>query len=290
MLTVDAHHHLWDRNQADFDYAWLDAPTHHPIAGSFLPPDLQSHSSEAKISHSVVVQTQHHLRENDWALSMAQRYPSIAGIVGWVDLQSAACSQQIAHLRHLSPKFVGVRHVIQDEADDQFLLRPALRHGFTALQDQHLTFDLLLYPKHLVHVPTVASTYPELRFVLNHLGKPAVQPAAESTAAFAAWRESIDAIAACENVFCKLSGLVTEADWQGWTPAQLRPYLWQAIESFGPPRCMFGSDWPVCLLAATYNQVHQSVMQVVSELSPGEQAAIWGQTANQCYGLHLPHD
>jgi len=279
MLRIDSHQHFWDRSRSEFDYQWLDQPSHQPIGSSFLPQDLLPLLQSQQIDASILVQTQHRLAENDWALGLAAQWPWIAGVVGWVDLQADDCQRQVEqYCQHA--KFVGVRHVIQDEPDPDFLIRDSVLAGLHVLQRYQLPFDLLLYPQHLHHVPQVAAEVPDLPLVLNHLGKPAIR-----RHEYSQWLPQLQAIAACPNVYCKLSGLVTEANWNDWSSEDLQRYLWTAIECFGPQRCLFGSDWPVCLLAATYDKVLALARSVIGQLSDAEQRQIMGENACVFYRL-----
>lgn len=280
--VVDAHHHLWDRKQTSFHYDWLDSLELQPISQSHLPEDLAPQLKSMGVEQTVVVQTQHLMEENNWALNLAQRHPWIAGVVGWVDLTSQECETQLTAYND-NPKFVGVRHVIQDEADD-FVVRTDVLNGLRVLEKHQVPFDLLVYQRQLHHAPTVARQCPDLKIVLDHLGKPNIK---DRQHGYSSWLPLIGKVAECKNVYCKLSGLVTEADWNGWTIEDLRPYLETAIELFGPKRCMFGSDWPVCRLAGEYREVFQVLQKVVSELSTDEQNQIMGMTAAQFYQLPI---
>ncbi len=273
-ITIDAHQHFWQLAQP-FDYRWLGDP----IRRDFLPEHLEPHLRATGVRYSVCVQTQHDLAENRWALGLAERYPFIAGVVGWVDLASPACEEQLLEMRR-HPKFVGVRHVTQDEPDDDFIVRPDVRRGLRVLEKHGVPFDLLFYVKHLRHAATVARDFPDLPLVIDHLAKPRIKEGRTDD-----WLPHLRAAAAFPNVYCKLSGLVTEADWQRLTPSDLRPYVQAALECFGPGRCMFGSDWPVCELAATYERVHAALVEALGPLSEAERAAIFGDTARRFYRL-----
>lgn len=277
-MRIDAHHHLWQRSQP-FDYRWLEAPEKRAICRDYLPEDLQPHLQATGVERTVVVQTQHNLAENRWALQLAERYPFLAGVVGWVDLASPACADQLAEfVAH--PKFVGVRHVTQDEPDDDFIVRPAVLAGLRVLEKQRVPFDLLFYVKHLRHAATLGRLLPDLPMVVDHLAKPRIKDQS-----LADWRADFRAAAACPNVYCKLSGMVTEADWQRWRPADFRPYVAEALDAFGPSRLMFGSDWPVCELAASYEQVYHALHEALGPISPAESAQIFGGTARDFYRL-----
>jgi L-fuconolactonase len=250
---IDAHQHFWQLSRP-FDYRWLDAPHNAAIKRDFLPEHLASHLQTTGVSWSVFVQTQHNLEEARWVLSLAEQHPFLVGVVGWVDLASPACEEQLLSLRQ-HPKFVGVRHITQDEPDDDFIVRPDVLRGLKVLEKHDVPFDLLFYPRHLRHVPTLARHRPASAF---------------------------------SNVHCKLSGLVTEANRTTWTAADLQPYVRAAVDLFGPDRCMFGSDWPVCELAATYEQVYAALIEALGPLTEEHRAAIFGGTAQRFYRLQIP--
>ena len=275
---VDAHQHFWQLSQP-FDYRWLDAPQNEPIRRDFLPGDLEPHLRAVSVQHTIFVQTQHNLAENRWALALTKEYPFIAGVVGWVDLASEACETQVREFK-THPKFVGVRHITQDEPDDNFIVRPDILRGLQILEKHGIPFDLLFYVKHLRHVPTLARHLPGLPMVIDHLAKPNIKERRTED-----WLFHIRAAAAFPNVYCKLSGMITEADWHQWKAADLKPYVHAALDCFGPERCMFGSDWPVCELAGSYEQVYHALVEALGPLSEYDGAAIFGGTACRFYGL-----
>ncbi len=276
--VIDAHHHLW-RLSEPFDYRWLDAPALAAIRRDYLPADLAPHLKATGVDRTVVVQTQHNVRENHWARALANRQAFIAGVVGWVDLASAECERQLLNVRD-HPKFVGVRHVTQDEPDDDFIIRDDVLRGLGVLEKHGVPFDLLFYVKHLKHAATLAERFPNLPMVIDHLAKPRIKDHSVSD-----WEPAFRAAGRYPNVYCKLSGMVTEADWNGWTADDLKPYVQTALEVFGPDRLMFGSDWPVCELAATYEEVHQTLGDALGPISDAEKAMIFGGTAARFYGL-----
>lgn len=210
---------------------------------------------------------------------MAEQNEFIAGVVGWVDLASEHCEEQLLEFKD-HPKFVGIRHVTQDEPDNDFIVRPDVIRGLKVLQKHGVPFDLLFYVKHLKHATTLAREVPELPMVIDHLAKPKIKEGLLED-----WLESFRAASQFPNVYCKLSGMITEADWQHWKPADLKPYIDTALENFGPDRCMFGSDWPVCELAGSYEDVYSALVDCLGALSPSETDAIFGGTATQFYGL-----
>lgn len=277
-LTIDAHHHLWDLS-LPFNYQWLDAPALSAIRRDFLPGDLEPLLCENGIDRSIVVQTQHDTRENDWALGLAEKSESIAGVVGWVDLASEFCERQLLKVKD-HPKFVGVRHVTQDEPDDDFILREDVLRGLGFLEKHRVPFDLLFYVKHLRHAATLAERFPDLPMVIDHLAKPRIKDKAIDE-----WLPDFLSAARHPNVYCKLSGMVTEAEWTGWTSHDLQPYVQHALDAFGADRLMYGSDWPVCLLAGSYGEAKEALSDALGPISPSEHAAIFGRTAIKFYGL-----
>lgn len=279
-VIIDSHQHFWQFSQP-FNYSWMDAPELTKIKRDFVPADLAQHIKNIGVDKTVFVQTQHNAEETRWVLELAEEHRFIAGVVGWVDLASDQCEEQLLEFKD-NPKFVGVRHITQDEPDDDFAIRPDVIRGMKVLQKHGVPFDLLFYVKHLKHAVTLASELPELPMVIDHLAKPRIKDQALDD-----WIDNFKAAATFPNVYCKLSGMVTEADWVNWKPADLKPYVETALETFGPERLMFGSDWPVCELAATYEQVHAALVDVLGPLTDSENARIFGETATQFYNLQV---
>lgn len=275
---IDAHQHFWQFSQP-FDYEWLKAPDKASICRDYLPQDLAPHLAACGVERTIFVQTQHDLHENRWVLALAEKHPWIAGIVGWVDLASPDCEAQLLEFKE-HPKFVGVRHITQDEPDDDFIVRPEVLRGLTVLEKHRVPFDLLFFVKHLRHAAPLARKFPDLPLVIDHLAKPRIKDQSMED-----WLPAFRAAAACPNVFCKLSGMVTEANWKNWRPADLKPYVQSALELFGPDRCMFGSDWPVCELAGSYEAVFQALEAALGPLSPKDRAQVFGGTAQRFYSL-----
>lgn len=276
--VIDAHQHFWQLN-GPFDTSWLDDPELQPIRRNFLPEDLAARIREVGVDRTVFVQTQHNVAENRWVLDFAEQHDFIAGVVGWVDLASDECESQLLEFKD-HPKFVGIRHVTQDESDNDFILREDVLRGLQVLEKHGVPFDLLFYVKHLKHAVPLAKKLPNLPMVIDHLSKPRIKEGITD-----GWREDLQAAAHYPNVYCKLSGMITEADWKHWKPSDLRPYVETALEAFGPARCMFGSDWPVCELAGSYKQVYDALREVVGQLGTSELDQIFGGTATQFYGL-----
>jgi len=276
---IDAHQHFW--RYSPEDYPWIGAGMER-IARDFLVADLEAVARPEGFQGSIAVQARQSLAETRWLLELAAAHSFIRGVVGWVDLRSERVGEQLAEFAaHSSyPKLVGVRHVVQDEPDPRFLLGEAFVRGLRQLSPLGLTYDLLLYPSQLPAAIELAGMLPEQPLILDHLAKPRVK-----TGEIAAWRRDIEALARHANVSCKVSGLVTEADWRGWKPADFRPYLDVVLRAFGPQRLMVGSDWPVCLVAGSYAEVVGSAREFFSGLTSAEQAEITGGTARRIYGL-----
>jgi L-fuconolactonase len=280
MLRIDAHQHFW--TYAADEYPWI-GPGMERLAADHGPADFEAAAGPAGISGSVAVQARQSLAESRWLLELADRHRFVRGVVGWVDLRGAGLVDELAALA-AHPRFVGVRHVVQDEPDPRFLCGEAFVRGLRQLRRYDLTYDLLVYPHQLAAAVDLAGLLPEQPFVLDHLAKPRIavwRTAAERDD----WRKGIEALARHRNVCCKVSGLVTEATWSGWRRADFQPYLEIVLAAFGPQRLMFGSDWPVCRLAADYADVVGIVADFVAPLAAAEQAAIWGGTAAAFYGL-----
>ena len=274
-MRIDSHQHFWRFNPAD--YGWMQPDW--PIRRDFLPIDLEPELRAWNLDGCVAVQARQSLAESRWLLELAEGASLIRGVVGWVDLCSPNVAKELEEFA-AHPKFVGVRHVVQDEADDRFMLRQDFQHGIAELHRFGLTYDLLVFPRQLPAAIALAQKFPEQPFVLDHLAKPAIKDGALSP-----WREQIRELAKLPNVACKVSGMVTEADWQNWRADDFKPYLDTVFEAFGPERLMFGSDWPVCLLAGSYERVFGLVENYVRQLSADIHAKFFGGNAARFYGL-----
>jgi len=279
-MIIDAHQHFWQLSRP-FQYDWLYTEQHAPICRDFLPVHLKPLMDGVGVERSIFVQTQHNVEENRWVLELAEAFLFVAGVVGWVDLASADCEAQIEEFQP-QPKFVGVRHVVQDEPDDDWIIRPSVLRGLKLLEKHSVPFDLLFFTKHLKHAATLGRLLPELPMVINHLAKPQIREHK-----IEGWKQDLQAAAAFPNIYCKLSGMITEAHWQNWKPADLKPYVEIALDAFGPQRCMFGSDWPVCELAGSYERVYHALEEALGPISDSERAAIFGGTAAHFYGLSV---
>ncbi|MFC7328056.1 amidohydrolase family protein [Marinactinospora rubrisoli] len=283
---VDAHHHLWDTARRNLP--WMDGPWADPLHGRFDAHRYAQATAERGISASVVVQAATDPAETRELLAVASVDPVVRAVVGWVDLTAPDVADVLAGLRTgpAGERLVGVRHPVQDEPDPGWLLRPDVRRGIAAVGRAGLRYDLLVRPPQFAAAVATVHAHPEVRFVLDHLGKPRISPSASRGAdGDDGWSQGLAALAAAPNVTAKLSGLVTEADRRTWTPQQLMPFGRRALDLFGPHRLMYGSDWPVCTLAADYRQVLDIAETITDGLSGPERAAVFGGTAVRWYGL-----
>lgn len=275
-MRIDAHQHFWAYSAAE--YPWI-GPGMERLARDYLPAHLEPLLAAEGIAGSVAVQARQSVAESRWLLDLAAAHPLVKGVVGWVDLQSAKVDDDL-HALAADPKFVGVRHVVQDESDPRFVLGEAFVRGVRHLHRHGLTYDLLLHVEQLPAAIELVGLLPEQPFVVDHLAKPRI-----AIGAIADWSRDIRALARHANVSCKVSGMVTEAVWQGWKQDDFTPYLDVVLDAFGPERLMVGSDWPVCLLAGEYAEVAAIPRAYFSRLSPDERALVEGGTAVRFYGL-----
>ncbi len=250
MPRIDAHQHFIDYSPEE--YPWIDGEMQ-ALQRPFMPYDLKPLLDDLSFDGCIAVQARQSLKETEWLLQLAEEQDWIRGVVGWVDLRSPDVRQQLERFSR-SPKLRGVRHVIHDEQDDEFVLGEDFNRGISMLQHFHLTYDLLVFEKHLPQTLRFVGQHPHQPFVVDHIAKPNIKAQAVDD-----WSRDIRALAAHGNVYCKLSGLVTEADWRGWREEDFAPYLDIAFDAFGPDRLMIGSDWPVCTVSRDY----QSVMNIV---------------------------
>jgi L-fuconolactonase len=277
-MRIDAHQHFWIYSPDE--YGWID-DSMSAIRRDFLPEDLNRELKQNDIGGSVAVQARQTLEETRWLLELADRSPQILGVVGWVDLCSADARAQLHRLAS-HPKLVGIRHIVQSEPDDRFLLRPDFMRGISLLDEFDLTYDILIYAKHLPVAAEFVAKFPRHRFVLDHMAKPPIKPGQIDC-----WSEGLRRLAEFPNVCCKVSGLVTEADWQHWSPEQLHRYIDVAFQAFGPSRLMVGSDWPVCLVAGSYSRVMNAVKDYLSHHSEETRTAILGGNAQRFWRLKI---
>jgi L-fuconolactonase len=277
-MSIDSHQHFWRYDPAR--YGWIDERMG-VLQRDFLPEQLASELDANKIDASIAVQADQSEQETLFLLDLAKRSRRIAGVVGWVDLVSPRLDDRLKVFSQFE-KLRGLRHVAQSEPDDRFLVRPDFTRGISRLQEFGFTYDILIYPKQLPAAIELVAKFPEQRFVLDHLAKPEIK-----TKNIAAWATLIGSIGRNPNVYCKLSGLVTEADWRRWSPANFDPYLDVVFEAFGVDRLMFGSDWPVCLLAASYKQVKDIIADFVERKAPKAKEKIFGANAVRFYDLKV---
>lgn len=278
--VIDAHMHFLNPERAD--YPWLNDPQLAPIRRVFSPDDLRPILKENGVDYTVLVQTRSSLEETREFLNIAETTDFVAGVVGWVDLTSPSVADDLAALKS-SPSgryLVGIRHQVHDEPDPEWLLRDDVQRGLKAVQDAGLVYDLLLRPREMPAALTVVRKFPDLRFVVDHIAKPPI-----ARGEIDDWATKMEPLAASPNVWCKLSGMVTEADWKNWKPADLKPYVDRVVQWFGESRLLFGSDWPVCLLAATYQQVKAALEEILGPMSATAREAIFGGNARAVYRL-----
>jgi L-fuconolactonase len=282
-MRIDAHQHFWKYDAAE--YGWIDESMA-VLRRDFLPPESAAEMARVGFDACVAVQARQTLEETRWLLALAESHPTIAGVVGWVDLQAGADAVR-AQLAPLAahPALVGIRHIVQSEPDDRFLLRPQVLEGIGVLGEFDLAFDILIYRRHLPVAVELVAAFPHHRFVLDHLGKPDIR-----RGEIEVWACALRRLAAFPNVFGKLSGLVTEADRKGWTPDDIRPYLDVAFDAFGWQRLMIGSDWPVCTVAGEYSRTMRVVVDYVASRPPHEQDAIFGGNARRFWRLPVDQD
>ncbi|MDK0523606.1 amidohydrolase family protein [Streptomyces sp. ML-6] len=277
---VDAHHHVWDLSVRDQD--WITGDELAPLRRNFTLADLEPEARAAGVRATVLVQTVTVPEETPEFLALAHGSDLVAGVVGWCDLTAPDVADTLAALRELpgGDRLVGIRHQVQGEPDPDWLLRPDVRRGLRAVADAGLVYDLVVRAPQLPATVRAATLLPELTFVLDHAGKPPV-----ATGALRPWADDLRALAARPNTVCKLSGLVTEADVRSWTVSDLRPYTDTVLDAFGPDRLMFGSDWPVCRLAATYQEVVDTARTLIGDLGEDERVRVLATTAERVYGL-----
>ncbi len=275
-MKIDAHQHFW--RYAPETHAWIDESMT-AIQRDFLPADLEPLLRAEGFEGCIAVQARQSVEETEWLLSLADAHPFIRGVVGWVALCAADVADDLGRVA-AHPKLRGVRHIVQDEPDDRFMLQPAFLRGIDALSRFGLTYDILIYARQLPAAVELVKAFPEQRFVLDHIGKPDVRAGALDP-----WARGIAALSRNRNVWCKLSGLVTETDWSRWSGDEFTPYLDVIFDWFGPDRLMIGSDWPVCLLAGAYGDVNSIVGSYVERRFPSYADAVAGGTAAAFYQL-----
>lgn len=275
-MNIDSHQHFWKYDP--LRHQWIDDDMS-AIRKSFLPANLKKVYGEHHIDGCVAVQVDQTLEENDFMLALAKDHDFIKGVVGWVDLRSNKVEAVLEGYRN-EKRLKGFRHIVQGEADPNFLLRPDFVRGISSLEPGGYTYDILVFPHQLGAVLELVKKFPRQKFVVDHIAKPYIKDGF-----FDGWAVLMKELAKHENVYCKLSGMITEADYGNWSPDQIHPYMYHILESFGTERIMFGSDWPVCLVAGNYGEVLKLVTDFIAPLSSYEQKAIMGQNAIQFYNL-----
>ena len=273
---IDAHQHFWRYDPAE--HAWMTEEMA-AIRRDFVPEDLKPLLDQLGFGGSVAVQARQNVEETRWLLELAGRYEFIRGVVGWVDLRSPELPRQLERFAG-ERKLVGVRHVVQDEPDDEFMLRSDFRAGIARLAEFGLAYDVLIYPRQLPAAIRLVGEFPGQRFVLDHIAKPAIGEGRREP-----WESGLRELAKSPNLFCKLSGMVTEARWKQWGHADFRPYLDAVYEAFGPERLMIGSDWPVCTLSASYSSAMEIVLDYIAQFPAEVQDGILGTNCARFYGL-----
>jgi L-fuconolactonase len=277
VTRIDSHQHFWRYDPIQYD--WIDDGDMRLLRRDFLPDDLRRATSQAGIDSVISVQARQTLEETRWLLSLAHQHDFIRGVVGWVPLASPEVNGHLEVLaRHR--KLVGVRHVVQGELDDEFILRDDFNRGVALLREIGLSYDILIFERHLPQTIQFVDRHPEQVFVLDHVAKPKIR-----SGDIEPWRRYIMELARREHVYCKVSGMVTEADPRNWSVEQLRPYFDAVLNAFGPRRLMFGSDWPVCLVGVEYGLWADVVGGWTASLSQSERDRIFGATAIEAYGL-----
>ncbi|WP_078435377.1 amidohydrolase family protein [Metabacillus halosaccharovorans] len=275
-MKIDAHHHFWLYNEKEF--GWINDDMSE-LKRDFLPKNLKGLLKSIHFDGSIVVQARQSLEETRWLLELAQKYDFIKGIVGWVDLCSPDVKIQLNQFAN-NPYLKGVRHVIHDEANDQFMLSEEFQRGISVLKDFSLTYDLLLFPKHIPYALQLVEKFPEQLFVLDHIGKPDIKNKEISF-----WKENLTKLAEYKNVYVKVSGMVTEADWKNWRKEDFKAYLDIVFNAFGPERVMIGSDWPVCTVSESYESVMGIVLDYVKQYASSYESQILGENCSRFYSL-----
>ncbi|NSX56650.1 amidohydrolase family protein [Parasulfitobacter algicola] len=275
---IDAHQHYWHPLRGDYDWMPMDNPT---LARPYGPADLAPHLDKHDVMQTVLVQAAATMAETEYMLGIADATPSVAGVVGWINFETTS---DLTHLKRLAkhPKFLGVRPMIQDIPDDNWMLRDDIQWAFQAIVDLDLTFDALGFPRHLKNFHTLLTRYPDMRVVIDHCMKPQIRDHTDQS--FAHWSTGMAALARDTNAVCKFSGIVTESR-DTWTVADLKPYVDHLLDVFGPDRMMWGSDWPVCQLNASYDDWRTAAKQLTDHLTSNEKCAVFGDTAAKFYRI-----
>src|SRR5665647_1807742 len=277
-MKIDSHQHFWSHNSTE--YGWISNDME-ILQKDYLPDQLKTELSSIGFDGSVAVQARQSLAETQWLLNLADQHSFIKGVIGWVDLCSPDVEEQLIQFSG-NPKLVGIRHVIHDEQDENFILRKSFMRGIAYLNKFGLTYDILVFPRHLSNTIQLVSQFPEQVFILDHIAKPSIKDQKISL-----WKEHIEKLARFRNVYCKLSGMVTEANVKNWKQEELIPYLNIVFDAFGTDRLLIGSDWPVCTLAGSYKQIMQVVLDYIRPFPDQDKKKILGENAIKAYDLKL---
>lgn len=275
-MTIDSHQHFWKYEPVKHN--WID-DSMAVIRKDFMPSDLQKVYAENEIDGCIAVQADQTLEETDFLLKLSAKNDFIKGIVGWVDLRSENIEEVLENYSKFE-KIKGFRHIVQGEPDHNFLLRPDFLRGISKLEKYNFTYDILIFPHQLGATLEFVKKFPNQKFVIDHIAKPYIKDGF-----YDGWAALMTEIGKQENVYCKLSGMITEADFDKWTPQQIEPYMNLVLNAFGSEKIMFGSDWPVCLVAGNYKKVKEIVTDFIAKLSSKEQASIMGGNAIKFYNL-----
>ena len=275
MIKIDSHQHFWEINK--FNYSWMDQKS--PLRKDFVPNDLEKLIKENQIDKTIIVQAVPSTEETYWLLEMAENYDFIAGVVGWVDLTDPKIEKTLNILQE-NQFFKGVRHLWETDEDPEWIINSGAIRGLKVIAERNLTFDFLARPNNLIYIPKIMNLVPNLRAVLDHIGKPEI-----AKKKIQPWLNDIRKISSIDNVFCKLSGMITEANQKNWRVEDLKPYVHHVLSLFGADRIMFGSDWPVCTIAGQYKDVKNSFDEILKDLDLTSKNKIFGQNASKFYKI-----
>ena len=276
MIAVDSHQHFW--NYSPQRHLWMGEEMK-LLKRDYLPADLLPLLKQNSIEGCVAVQASQTEEENIFLLTLAGQHDFIKGVVGWVDLRANQVEERLLHYKGIN-KMKGFRHIIHDEHDVDFMLRPDFMRGIGLLNQYGFTYDILIYPKHLMNTLNLVRRFPDQSFVIDHMAKPIIRENKIEN-----WKKELEAVATCENVYCKVSGMVTEAKWNSWHKDDFTPYLDAVVEMFGTDRLIYGSDWPVCKLSSTYEDMFGIITSYFSKFTPSEQEKVFGGNATWFYKL-----
>lgn len=276
MARIDAHQHFWKYDPVRD--AWINADMH-KIQRDFLPGDLAPILKKNGIDGTIAVQADQSEEENEFLLGLAQKNDFIKGVVGWIDFRAPNADERLSHYKAF-PKMKGFRHVLQGEKDRAYMLLPDFKKGISLLEKYGYTYDILIYPDQLEYALAFCQAFPAQPFIIDHLAKPAIK-----TDGLLPWKKEITKFRDQEHVLCKVSGIITEADWQNWSAVDIYPYLDVVVNTFGTGRLVYGSDWPVCLVAGEYTRMKQLIVQYFDGFSTAEKEAIFGGNAERFYNL-----